>query len=244
MWSGVAVGGCVLPPGGAAVAAPSPLAPDEHRRPGREQRLTRLDQGGLALGHDDRALALVVDARDLADRLQLALDRELAVERDALLAVHEHGRVERADLVEAPAHRGEHHRHRGEGPLGVARGVLGGELQLLEGVGGARPHAEGVDQGVLARPAAAGGFGPAADGVGVDGHRGTSSLGSRAVGRAGPLRPRRSPACWRWDGPWPRGRSPGGRARRGRRSGSRCSGRGASLRRPRASGRSRRRRAR
>ena len=134
---GVAVRGLVRVARRTAVAAPAALAADVGRHAGVEQRLAGVDEGGLALGDDHRALALVVDAGDLAHGLELTLHRDLPVQGDALLAVDEHRRVEAADGAEGAAERAEHHRDRGQRPLLLARGVLGGELELVERVGGA-----------------------------------------------------------------------------------------------------------
>src|SRR5581483_11859381 len=94
---GLAVGGLVAGRR-AAVAAPAAFAADEHGRAGAEQRVAGLGVDRLRLGHDHRARALVVDAGDAAHGAGRALDRDLAVEADRLLAVHEHRPVELADL--------------------------------------------------------------------------------------------------------------------------------------------------
>ena len=70
---------------------------------------------------DHRALALVVDADDLAHGRHRARHRDGAEQLDGLLAVHEHGRVERADVAQrAAAADAEHHAMVGSTCWGVS----------------------------------------------------------------------------------------------------------------------------
>ena len=113
---------------------------------------------------DERAGALVVNARDRAAGRQLAAGRYGAMQRDALLAVEEHHRIE-LDVLADTAERGEgrdyaERRQR----LEV---LLVDEVQLVR----RRADAQGVEHdvafGVLKR-----GFGEFfADGRSVDGHK-------------------------------------------------------------------------
>jgi hypothetical protein len=79
--------------------------------------------------------------------------------------------TDRRYAAEPSAHPTQHHGHGGQHALGGLHRVLGGELELGQGIGSAGAHAEGVDEGVFAGPAVAAGFGLGADGIGVDGHR-------------------------------------------------------------------------
>ena len=119
---GVAVGRLVRVAGRTAVAAPAALAADVGRHAGVEQRLAGVDEGRLALGDDHRALALVVDAGDLAHGLELALDGDLPVERDALLAVDEHRRVERCRWRRSRRRAGRAPRRWSAAPAAPCRG--------------------------------------------------------------------------------------------------------------------------
>ena len=99
-----------------AVAAQAALAPDE--RPtcdvvnSGSPVATSVD---LSLGLHHRALALVVDAGDLADGSSSPSAGIGAVQLDRLLAVDEHRRVERADGRHARRRaEAEHHGHGGQ----------------------------------------------------------------------------------------------------------------------------------
>ena len=75
------------------------------------------------------------------------------MEHDRLLGVHEHGRVVLADGGPSPGALADDGGEGGQHPLGDAVGVLRGQVELEAGrVEGARPDAQGVEQGVLAVP--------------------------------------------------------------------------------------------
>src|SRR5690606_20723901 len=95
----------------------------------------------------------------------------------------------------------EHDSHGGQHLLVDAHAVLGGEGELV----GARPHAEGVEDGVLGPPGVLLGLALVAYGIRVDGHGGS-------LPRFELTRSCRCRTCRRWDGPWPRGRARSGPA--------------------------------
>ena len=136
---GGALGRHVHRAAGATIAAPSPFTADERRHPRRHHRLPRLRVDRLRLAHDERGLALVVDAGDLARGADRSLGRDRLVQLDRLLPVHEHRRVERADLAERSAAHADDHGEGREHLLRHARGVLGRERELVD-AGTRRPR--------------------------------------------------------------------------------------------------------
>ena len=162
---GIALGRDVLRAGRTAVAAPSAFTADEGRHGVRVQRFAVHD--GCGRRHHDSGRALVVDAGDLARDRGRTGDGDRAMQRDGLLAVHEQGRVERADVAHrrAPAptdHDGERREHE----LVDAVRVLGGECQLVA----AGTDADGVEQRVLRGPTRLDRLALRADGVWVQWH--------------------------------------------------------------------------
>src|SRR5207302_2055946 len=132
-------------------------------------------------GGHHRARALVEHARDGGCDAHRPLHRDLAVQLDGLLPVHEHGRVEGPDVRE-PASRPGDDGEGGQHPLAHVLAVLGGELQLeAGGVEHPRSHAQGVEEAVLRGPRPLHGPRGLAYGVGVDGH----ALSFRSVAPGG-----------------------------------------------------------
>jgi hypothetical protein len=100
--------------------------------------LAGLDVGGHRLGDDQRAAALVVDPGDRVGHLDPTGDRQRGVQLEGLLGVHQLGRVEVAQRAPPGARLRGQHRERGQHLELHAGGVLGGELELLQRVLGAR----------------------------------------------------------------------------------------------------------
>ncbi len=134
-------------PRGPTLTAEAALATDEHRHDLVKHGLTiRRDRPRGHLDHG--TLALVPDRRHLTRGHHRALHRQFPVQGDRLLTVHQHGRVECADVGEGTRGITQHHGLRWVGTLGDVHRIFGGKGQ----VGGACADADGIEQRVLGRP--------------------------------------------------------------------------------------------
>lgn len=138
-------------PGRPARAAEAALTADEHGLDGGGERLPGGGVDRLGLGAHQRAAALVEDPGDGGRGGGATLHRQGCVQPEALLGVHQQGRVEvterdagtaRDDVRVGGQHRGAH-----------SVGVVGGEGQLPQGIVVACAHRERVEQNVVDGPA-------------------------------------------------------------------------------------------
>ena len=132
--------------------------------------------GGALLDHDQRALALVVDARDARDRVDVARGGDRPVELQGLLTEHHafEGEVAGPEARVGPRvgeRADDRERERRVHELGRARVALGRERDVVE----TRSDRDGVQRAVARRPREALGLGLEADAVQVHRHRGERS---------------------------------------------------------------------
>ena len=140
-----------------AVAAPTTLTVDEEGRGGLEERIAFTDQRGDGLRRHHCTLALVEDPGDLVDGLDLALDRDLLVQHDALLAMHHHAGVVRAKFrhcrLSAGGRETADHDEGGQHLLLDTGGIFGGVLEFgSNGIFCTRTNADRVEQATVFVP--------------------------------------------------------------------------------------------